>query len=318
VSSAPSLGYPISARAQPAHATERMRERIAAYLQRHALFVDAPKYVDTVVHFARYCTPPSTSDEGLASACMYMAWVLYLDDIGDGSIGALDQRTLSRYCDVVRSLAEVSPAQLASPAERALAELVAEVVGIGRRAELPVVEFCERLVQLMTAQHRERERVQRGQVALSNAEYLQVRPWAIGNGAFVSIMKLDHGVCCERFDPLTRARALLLDELCTRLVYLSNDILSQHREEHDPSACSIVRVIVDATGVSWASAVERAVAVHAREVDEYMRVRDELLATGEAEVSRLVDVLDTDLSGNLAAMAFIGSRYREPDDDGPS
>ncbi len=87
MSAGPPLEYPLAVRTQGVQKTQLMHDFIAAYLRRHELFKDPDRYADTVVHFARFCTPPGTSDAGLCAAAMYMAWVLYLDDIFDGSIG---------------------------------------------------------------------------------------------------------------------------------------------------------------------------------------------------------------------------------------
>jgi hypothetical protein len=287
-----------------------MRELTAEYLGRHRLFADVERYVDTVVHFARFCTPPGTSDEGLACACMYMAWVLYLDDVSDGSVGEIGARTVDRYCRLVWSLHHCDGHQEpSSSAEHALAELVSRVKRVADHRALAAREFCERVIEMMRAQLWERER-SKVATSFSRSEYLQHRPAAIGNGAFVSIMKLDHAVDVGRFDQLEMARVVLLDELTTRLVYLSNDILSEHREASDASALSLVRVIAEETGLPWSEAVEQAVATHQRDVDSYRRVRQELLENGHPDTARLVLICDTDVAGNLAAMAFIHSRYR--------
>ena len=228
------LGYPFAAREQGAREVGLMREFTPGYLRRHRMFSDIDLYADTVVHFARFCTPKGTSDAGLSSACMYMAWVLFLDDVGGGSLGDVGADIVSRHCEILRAIREDgSHPEPASSAEAALLELASTVKGIAARKGLGFEEFCERLVAMMRAQQWERDRSGSTSRPFSRTDYLRVRPAAIGNGAFVSIMKLDHGVDVDRFDPLAKSRAIRLDELATCLVYLSNDILSQHREERE-------------------------------------------------------------------------------------
>lgn len=303
------LDYPFRTQPQGVEQVAFMRDFTAGFFRRHALFHDPERYVDTVVHFARFCTPPGTSDDGLAAACMYMAWVLYLDDASDGSIGGIGDDIVAAYVDVVGD-ANASPR---TTGEAALQELVARVRAIAARRRAPLAEFGARLVEMMRAQAWERTETPQDVVS-SRAGYERHRPAAIGNGAFLSVMKLDAGVSTDRFDPLTKARALLLEELATRLVYLSNDILSQHREEHDPSALTLVRVIARERGLSWSDALVEATRVHAEDVEAYMRVRAELSRSAEEQCPRFVEILDYDVAGNLAAMAFIHSRYRDAAD----
>lgn len=288
-----------------------MQRFTADYLTRHALFHDVTRYVDTVVHFARFCTAPGTSPDGLTASCMYMAWVLHFDDVGDGTVGELGGEATRALCEVARAgtVPTGTPYACASAA-RALSELLSVVRRIAARTGLSIHEFTERVVAMMTAQQWERDRVAARLAPPSRAEYLRVRPDAIGNGAFVSIQKLDRAIDVERFDPLTRARAVLLDELTSRLVYLSNDILSQHREERDPSAASIIRVIAMEEGIPWERAVVRATHEHAADVDSYVRVRAELLSGHDADARRFAVNCDANVAGNLAAMSFIASRYR--------
>jgi hypothetical protein len=304
------LDYPFPARQQDEKHVASMRHFTSDYLGRHGLFQDVARYTDTVVHFARFCTAPGTSHDGLTSSCMYMAWVLYLDDAGDGSVGEFSAEASRAWCEVART-GSVQPAAPGSErGARALCELVTVVRGIASRMALAFHEFTERLVAMMCAQQWERDRLASGNLSMSRDEYLRFRPDAIGNGAFVSIMKLDHGIDVERFDPLTRARAVLLDELTSRLVYLSNDILSEHREETDASAASMVRLLAQEGGIPWADAVVRATRQHALDLESYSRVRAELLDGHDADARRLAEICDVNVAGNLGAMRFIASRYR--------
>jgi hypothetical protein len=41
-----------------------------------------------------------------------------------------------------------------------------------------------------------------------------------------------------------------------------------------------------------------------------MRTREELLAQDDEHIAKCVEILDTNVAGNLAAMQFIRSRYR--------
>jgi hypothetical protein len=295
------LAYPFRTEPQGDPQVAFMREFMDGFLRRHRLFHDPDLYVGTVVHFARFCTPPGTSEDGLAAACMYMTWVLYLDDASAGSVGGISDDVVARYVDTVENDSVVPR----TPGEGALHELVSRVRSIAERSGASTAEFATRLVEMMRAQAWER-----AGIVPSRAHYERYRPAAIGNGAFVSIMKLDGGVSTDRLDPLTKARALLLEELATRLVYLSNDILSQHREEHDPTALSLVRVLASERGLSWSDALVEATRVHAQDVDSYSHVRAELLSHPDPDCKRLVGILDCDVDGNLAAMAFIRSRYR--------
>ncbi len=308
--SADALEYPFPARAQDDDSVVMMRRFTSEYLERHGLFHDAARYTETVVHFARFCTAPGASEDALTSSCMYMAWVLYLDDVGDGSVGEFTVDASRAWVDVARTGSVSGVASGFEHAARALCELVTLVRGIASRRGLRFGEFTERLLAMMRAQRWERDRRTTGSPSISRDEYLRFRPDAIGNGAFVSIMKLDRGIDVERFDPLSRARAMLLDELTSRLVYLSNDILSQHREETDPSAASMVRLIARECELPWAQAVVRATEQHARDVESYARIRSELLDAHDRDAGRLVEICDVNVAGNLAAMQFIASRYR--------
>ena len=107
-----------------------MQEFIRGFLRRHRLFHDPDLYADTVVHFARFCTPPGTSDDGLAAACMYMTWVLYLDDSGGGSIGGIGSDVLGGYLELVRDFG----ASRRTPGDDALHELVARVSSLASAA----------------------------------------------------------------------------------------------------------------------------------------------------------------------------------------
>lgn len=294
------LHCPFEARPQPAELTAFMRGFTRDYITRHRLFDDVDKYTDTVAHFARYCTPPGTSREALAAACRYMAWFLFLDDHPQQS------QHLDTFTSIVRG-DEKAPTE--GP-QAALAELTLAVERIARAAELECTEFRERTIAMMQAQHWEHVTLAGRTGDYTEEEYLRYRPNAVGNGAFISIMKLDAEVDADRADVLTAARTRLLEEMTTRLVYLANDILSQHRESADRTALSAVRVLAAASGRAWDEAVRLAIELHDCEMESYARMKIELQRSPVAATREIVKICDQNVSGNLAAMMWIASRYR--------
>jgi len=291
----------VQASEQPRSETDTMREFTREFVVRHNLSPKADALMETTVDFARFCVAPQTSRAGQQAACMYIAWLLFLDD------SPLQASRLEAFSTAFQA----DGCKDREGPRGAMTELKAAVQDLADSKGVRPQECQQRIVAMMAAQHWEQVTLAREGRGFSESEYARYRPDTIGNGALLSLMKLDAGIDLERLDPLTRARTRLLEELCNRLTALSNDVLSHHREEHDPTALSMVRVLVNTSGISWSEAVSQTTALHNREMENYARLRGELLAISkDPAVHRFIEITDADIAGNMASMEVIASRYR--------
>jgi hypothetical protein len=290
------LGRPFAATSQPPDVVDSIRDHAHGFIVRHDLFVARDAYARTVTDFIRFCTPSCTSDAGLEAACMYAALVLFLDD---------DPGRADIVEPSVAFVTGIGPADAAHPAVQ---EIVAVVRRLASARALPPDRFFRRMAAMMRGQQREHGRTL---VRPDAAEYLHWRPETIGSRGLIALMELDAGIDVTRLDPLARARGRLLEELSNRLVYLSNDILSSHREQTETTALSIVRLLAEVHRFSWADAEVAARGVYERDLEAYVHVRDDLRASpGGPTIERLVEITDAAAAGHLAAMECIRSRYR--------
>lgn len=118
-----------------------------------------------------------------------------------------------------------------------------------------------------------------------------------------------------RLGPMVKARFRVLEELTNRFIFLLNDLFSAHREADDPSALNLVCVL-NRMGMPWRSSLESAWELHDKGVDSFLRIKNEIVEESlpelRAEILRYLSLLEINITGNQAAIAEIGSRYREP------
>lgn len=289
------------AKEQPESEVDYMRDVTRDYIVRYNLFQDPDKYIKTTVDFARFCIAPRISQLGLAAACMYIAWLLFLDDSPENT-AQVDLFSRVFQNDVSKDL---------KGSVRAVEELKTVTHQLAEANGLEPIEFGQRCIAMMQAQLWEQVTLAQERRPYSETEYSNYRPQTIGNSALLSLMKLDAGIDLEHLDPLAQARAGLLEELCNRLTSLSNDVLSHYRDENNPTELTIVRVLASKLGITWSEAVSQAIALHNREMNNYAHLRGEFLASSsDATIKRFIEITDADIAGNLAAMEAIRSRYQ--------
>jgi hypothetical protein len=287
----------------------RIREFTEGFISAFELFEHSEPQASTIVSFAKHCTTSQFCGLPMEAACIYLSLVLYVDDEDEGSRNTDRDACFRRFQEILDGSRMVE-----TLADQALIELVFRCEMLAKTRGMSAKQFKSRTMAMFRAQHHERSLVASGGVH-DLRSFHAVRPRTIANDPWISLLKLVEDVDEMRLGPMVKARFRVLEELTNRFIFLLNDLFSAHREADDPSALNLVCVL-NRMGMPWRSSLESAWELHDKGVDSFLRIKNEIVEESlpelRAEILRYLSLLEINITGNQAAIAEIGSRYREP------